>query len=233
MKRPLALVLTFLAAIPAAKAGDIGVTTTNNTANYNTLVGGGGSGGRGPVAPAIAPGLPGAPSQHGENRFLVEADKPCIIRKPDGTVQIVVLRHIVSATKASTTTSRGGSLGVSLFSWGVSGSLNNASSTPNPPKEEFERYLDLTEAGQIVSCEAASDTDTGLRIRQEELRRAQRTLEVLRRGSVRGFAATEAAQDAYEDARKEAGSNHPKLEQADKLASQGRYEEATRLLQSH
>jgi hypothetical protein len=225
---PFALMLSILAGIPAnAEPIDIGVTSTSN--NYNFANGGGSGGGRGPVAPAIAPGLPGAPSQHGENSFRVEADRPCIIRKPDGTVQIVVLRHIVSATKASTTTSRGGSFGVSLFSWGVSGSLNNASSTPNPPKEDFERYLALTEAGQTVSCASASDSA----LWNEEVKYSYRTLQVFRRGNMTGFAATEAAQAAYNDARIKAGINHPKLAAADAAAREGRYEEATKLLRSH
>jgi hypothetical protein len=227
LARPFVLILSILAGPLNAEPIDIGITSNSN--NYNFANGGGGGGGgRGPVSPAIAPGLPGAPSQHGENSFRVEADRPCIIRKSDGTTQIVVLRHIVSATKASTTNSRGGSFGVSLISLGVSGSINNSASTPNPPKEEFERYLALTEAGQVVSCEAASDPN----LRKEEFNYAYRTLQILRRGNMTGFAASKTAQAAYNDARIKAGINHPNLAQAEKLAAQGDYEGAAKLLQS-
>jgi hypothetical protein len=181
---------------------------------------------RGPVSPAIAPGLPGAPSQHGENSFRVEADRPCVIRKPDGTTQVVVLRHIVAATQASQITQKGGSVGLSLFGWGVSGGISNLKVTPNPPVENFDRYLQITKAEQVISCEAASDPS----LNDEELRHAKHTLQVLRRGTVNGMGATEAAQAAYNKARIQAGPHHPKLAAADAAAREGRYEDATRLL---
>lgn len=184
---------------------------------------------RGPVSPAIAPGLPGAPSQHGENSFRVEADRPCVIRKPDGTTQVVVLRHIVAATQASQITQKGGSVGLSLFSWGVSGGISNLKVTPNPPVENFDRYLQLTEVGQVISCEAASDPS----LNDAELRHAKHTLQVLRRGTVNGMGATEAAHSAYNEARSKADPNHPKLAAADAAAKEGDYESAIRLLSAH
>jgi len=168
---------------------------------------------RGPVSPAIAPGLPGAPSQHGENSFRVEADRPCVIRKPDGTTQVVVLRHIVAATQASQITQKGGSVGLSLFSWGVSGGINNLKVTPEPPVKNFNRYLQLTEAGQTVACAAASDPN----LNDAELRHAKDTLQVLRRGTVDGMGATHALKQAYK-ALRDANPNHPKLAAADAAA---------------
>ena len=183
---------------------------------------------RGPVSSAISPGLPGAPSQHGENSFRVEADRPCVIRKPDGTTQVVVLRHIVSATQASQINQKGVSVGLSLFSWGVSGSVSNLKVIPNPPVENFDRYLQLTEAGQVISCEAASNP----KLHNSELRHATSVLTVLRRGTVNGMGATHALQQAYK-ALRDANPNHHKLAAADAAAAQGDYEAAISLLTTH
>ena len=180
---------------------------------------------RGPVSSAIAPGLPGAPSQHGENGFRVEADRPCVIRKPDGTTQVVVLRHIVGATQASKIDQQGVSGGISLFSWGVSGSVHNLKITPNPPVENFDRYLQLTEAGQTVACAAASDPN----LNDAELKHAKDTLQVLRRGTVDGMSATYALQQAY-NALRDSNPNHPKLTAAMAAANKGDYEAAISLL---
>lgn len=182
----------------------------------------------GPVSPAIAPGLPGAPSQHGENSFRVEADRPCVIRKPDGTTHVVVLRHIVAATQASQITQKGGSFGLSLFSWGISGSISNLKVVTNPPVENFDRYLKLTEAGQVISCEAASNPS----LNDAELRHAKEILKVLRRGTVDGMGATHALQQAY-NALERANPDHPKLPAARAAAAQGDYEAAISLLSSH
>ena len=179
-----------------------------------------------PVSPAIAPGFPGAPGQEGRSGLEREDSYPCVYKG-----KVVVLRTRVAVNKAASIHSTGGSVALSLFGTGLSGGLNRTNVGPNLPEAEFTRQLDLARADTIISCAALDDNNSHLH--RQELDWALRTQRILRRGDVSGFAASEAAQAAYNEARNAAGANHPKLAQAERLASQGMYKEATELLRSH
>lgn len=185
---------------------------------------------RGPVSPAIAPGLPGAPGHPGESRLRMRTQQLCAVRNPDGRIsEVKVLESEVEVVEPSTVRQRGVSGGLSLFSWGASLGFNSLNMTPNAPHEKFREYLLEVEASQIISCEAL--TDGGLH--KERVESSLRTLQILRRGRLSGFSASEAAQDAYNKARIQAGPHHPKLAAAAEAAAEGRYEDATRLLTTH
>lgn len=173
-----------------------------------------------PVSPAIAPGFPGAPGQEGKSYLLREADFPCL-----NNGKVIVLKVRVEVGKSATIDSTGGSAALSLFGTGVGGGLNRTNVQANLPVAQFAEQLDLARADTIISC-AALDSNL---LREQELNWALRTQQVLRRGRLSGFAASEEAQQAYREARKQAG-NHPNLAAADQAAKQGRYEEATSLL---
>ena len=184
---------------------------------------------RGPVSPAIAPGLPGAPGHPGESRVRIRTQQLCAVRNPDGRIsEVKVLESEVEVVEPSTVRQRGVSGGLSLFSWGASLGVNSLNMTPNAPHEKFREYLLEAEASQVVSCEAL--TNGGLH--QERVESSLRTLQILRRGRLSGFSASEAAQDAYNKARIQA-PHHPNLAAARAAAAEGRYEEAIRLLTTH
>ena len=185
---------------------------------------------RGPVSPAIAPGLPGAPGHPGESRLRMRTQQLCAVRNPDGRIsEVKVIESEVEVVEPSTVSQRGVSGGLSLFSWGASFGVNSLNMTPNAPHEKFREYLLEAEASQIISCEALTN---GV-LNKERVESSLRTLQILRRGRLSGFAATEAAQDAYNKARIQAGPHHPKLAEAAAAAAQGDYEAAISLLTTH
>jgi hypothetical protein len=153
----------------------------------------------------------------------------CAVKNSDGTVrEVKVLESEVEVAEPSTVRQRGVSGGVSLFSWGASFGVNSLNITPNTPHNKFREYLVEAEASQIISCEALGNSQ----LHQKRVEDASKTLETLRRGRLSGFSASEAAQAAYEEARRNAGE-HPNLPEAERLARLGDYEGATRLLTTH
>lgn len=176
------------------------------------------------VSPAIAPGFPGAPGQEGRSSIEREADFPCL---NNGRVEMLKIR--VAVSKAATITSTGGSAALSFLGTGFSGGLNRTKVEPNFPQDQFDQQLDRAIADTIISCAALGSK----LLHEQELNWALRTQQVLRRGRLSGFAASEEAQQAYRVAVSKADLNHPKLAAARVAAREGRYEDATRLLTTH
>lgn len=239
--RPLAFSAAFAAAfitspfLPARADGgsnaNVGVGMESNTTNQLISFPGGG-GGRGPVAPAYSP-PPGSGSSlghPGESRVRLQTQNVCGVYYPNGQLKdVIVLNSSMEVAEPSAVRQRGASLGLSFLNLGGSGGVFAGDVTPsNPHPRSGEYFLEL-EASQIISCEALGNPQ----LRRDRVKGALRTLSVLRRGRVLGFAATEAAQSAYNKARREADPNHPKLTAADAAAREGRYEDATRLLTTH
>lgn len=175
------------------------------------------------VAPAIAPGFPGAPGQEGRSSLERETDFPCL-----NNGKVIVLKTRVAVIQAATVNSIGGSLALSFLGFGGGGGLNRTTVHPNLPEDQFNRQLDLSRADTIISC-AALNNDI---FREQELNWALRTQKVLRRGTVDGMGATYALKQAY-DALERANPDHPNLAAARAATAEGRYEEAISLLSSH
>lgn len=200
--RPFALSAAFAAAfitspfLPAKADGgsnaNVGVGMTSNTTNQLISFPGGG-GGRGAVAPAYSP-PPGSGSSlghPGESRVRLQTQQVCGVYYPNGQLKdVLVLNSSMEVAEPSAVRQRGASFGLSLFNVGVSGGFSSGDVTPSNPHPKSGEYLLELEASQIVSCEAVGNPS----LRRDRVEDALRTINVLRRGRLKGMADSESAQ---------------------------------------
>ena len=182
----------FLPAKADGSNANVGVGMESNTTNQLISFPGGG-GGRGAVAPAYSP-PPGSGSSlghPGEARVRLQTQNVCGVYYPNGQLKdVLVLNSSMEVAEPSAVRQRGASLGLSLFNVGVSGGFSSGDVTPSNPHPQSKGYLLEMEASQIISCEAVGNPT----LRRDRVEDALRTLNVLRRGRLKGMADLESAQ---------------------------------------
>ena len=172
------------------------------------------------VSPAIAPGSPSAPSQEGKSGIESRGVYLCLFQG-----QVIRMEYGTSVYESATIRHKAAGGAVSFLNIGVGGGFVLTNVNSNFPEDKFTRISERERNNAIINCEALKKDS----LYQEEVQRALRARRIQDRGDVTGFAASEAAQQAYLKARRD-DPNHPKLAAADQAASEGRYEDAIRLV---